>query len=76
MGHHHTETALLGSGWSLCKLLELYVGTLYPLVDMQSQGFKMNLSKDFFKRPSMHSLNRTAAELSAEKCGENAVSKQ
>lgn len=56
MGHHLIETALLGSVWSLCKLLEFYVVTLYPLADMQSQGFRKNLSKDFFKRPSTHSL--------------------
>lgn len=56
MGYHHTETALLGSGWSLCKLLEQYVGTLYPFVDMQSQAFKMNPNKDFFQWPSKHSL--------------------
>lgn len=42
MGHHHIATTLLGSGWSLHTLLELYVATLYPLADMQSQGFKMN----------------------------------
>jgi hypothetical protein len=56
MGHHLIETALLGSGWSLCKLLELYVATLYPLADMQSQGFKKESKKDFFKRSSIHSL--------------------